>query len=76
MPNLAVGLAQAAEDRKMWELARAKGVPFLMAQLSGLGRVYLLEIGTNVGGVVKGASMSFFLLNINDTQFYVFNKKN
>jgi hypothetical protein len=27
------------------------------------------------GGVVKGASMSFFLLNINDTQFYVFNKK-
>jgi hypothetical protein len=25
-PNLAVGLEQAAEDRKMWELAGAKGV--------------------------------------------------
>jgi hypothetical protein len=34
-PNLAVGLAQAAEERKMWELAGAKGVSFLMAQLSG-----------------------------------------
>jgi hypothetical protein len=34
-PNLVVGLAQAAEDRKMWELAGAKGVSFLMAQLSG-----------------------------------------
>jgi hypothetical protein len=30
MPNLAVGLAQAAEERKMWELAGAKGVSFLI----------------------------------------------
>jgi hypothetical protein len=28
MPNLAIGLAQANEDRKMWELAGAKGVSF------------------------------------------------
>jgi hypothetical protein len=60
MPNLAVGLAQVAEDRKMWELARAKGVPFLMAQLSGLGRVYLLEIGTNVRGCCKGRKHVLF----------------
>jgi hypothetical protein len=35
MPNLAVGLAQAVEEEKIWELAGAKGVSFLMAQLSG-----------------------------------------
>jgi hypothetical protein len=34
-PNLAVGLAQVAEDRKLWELAGAKGVSFFMARLSG-----------------------------------------
>jgi hypothetical protein len=34
-PNLATGLAQAAEERKMWELAGAERVSFLMVQLSG-----------------------------------------
>jgi hypothetical protein len=34
-PNLAAGLAQAAEERKMWELAGAERVSFLMVQLSG-----------------------------------------
>jgi hypothetical protein len=34
-PSLVAGLAQADEDRKMWELAGAKGISFLMAQLSG-----------------------------------------
>jgi hypothetical protein len=30
MPNLAVGLAQAAKEGKLWELAGAKRVSFLM----------------------------------------------
>jgi hypothetical protein len=34
-PSLAVVLSQAEEEKKTWELARAKGISFLVAHLSG-----------------------------------------
>jgi hypothetical protein len=34
-PSLAAALSQAEEDRVVWELAGAKGITFLMAQLHG-----------------------------------------
>jgi hypothetical protein len=34
-PNLATALCQAEEERVVWDLAEAKGITFLMAQLQG-----------------------------------------
>jgi hypothetical protein len=34
-PNLVAALSQAEEERAVWELAGAKEITFLMAQLKG-----------------------------------------
>jgi hypothetical protein len=60
-PNMAACLTQADEERRVWELAGAKGISFLMAQLpaKGLTRVYRNGCRCNISlecvwGVVLG----------------------